>query len=68
MIDAIQFLLENHHRSGLTDILLWKRANDSFKFRENIPLEPHDANKKDTEIILILQKKMKLPQPSSAKA
>jgi len=60
-IDAIHFLLENQHRSSLTDALIfWPPANKHHEFNKNIPVTQEVAKKDDYEKKSTLHKKMGL--------
>ncbi len=59
-IDAIHFLLENQHRSGVADIIFWLQANKKHDFDTTIPVTPEIAEKTTYEKKSILHKKMAL--------
>ncbi len=57
-INAIHFLLENQHRSGIADTIFWLKANKEHEFDKSIPVTEDIAQKPKYEKSSILHKKM----------
>ncbi|MBV8660992.1 MAG: hypothetical protein JO129_02515 [Candidatus Dependentiae bacterium] len=57
-ISAIHFLLENQHRSNITDTPFWLKAAKEKEFLVAIPMTPEVANKSQFETFSTLRSKM----------
>lgn len=66
IINAINFLYDNHHRSSssVVDTLFWINAVHKYELDRVIPMTDQVANKPKTEKLLILHKKLKDPVPA----
>jgi hypothetical protein len=60
-INAIHFLLENQHRSGLLDRLFWMKAVKEKELETAIPMTPEVTNKPKAEKLAALLKKITMP-------
>lgn len=61
-IVAIHFLLQNQHRSNITDFIFWTKAIQEKELYTAIPMTPEVASRSNTEKLAILRKKMMLPK------
>ncbi len=59
-IDAIRFLLENQHRSNITDSFFWMKAIKEKDLHTAIPMHPEIASKPNLEKLAIIRKKMNI--------
>ncbi len=58
LIAAIHFLLANHHRSSITDIVFWTKAIKDLEIDIVIPMAPEIIAKPKSEKLMLLHKKM----------
>ena len=58
LIAAIHFLLANHHRSSITDIIFWTKAIKDLEIDIVIPMAPEILAKPKSEKLMLLHKKM----------
>jgi hypothetical protein len=61
IIDVINFLIENQHKSRIRDIMFWVNATKEQKFHEVLPVPEHIAGMSQIKLFELLRKKMALP-------
>ncbi len=61
IIDAVNFLIENQHKSRMRDIVFWVKATEEQKFHEVLPVPEHVAKMSKIKLFELLRKKMSLP-------